>query len=126
MSPESLKDLVYNEKTDVWSYGCTAYEIVFGQTPFEGIDLVTVVNRVRDHHSTPLDERPSDSDPPAWMWKLMEMCFEFNPQKRPTFKEIIEYLGQNAPQQVLAVEKRLERNRKKREKILQAIQDITV
>lgn len=33
MSPEMLSKVRYNSKTDIWSLGCTAYSLLFGQFP---------------------------------------------------------------------------------------------
>ena len=34
MAPESLRDRVYGEKSDVWMFGATIVELVTGQEPF--------------------------------------------------------------------------------------------
>ncbi len=38
MAPESLRDMVYTEKTDVWAYGITIWEIYsLGSIPYPGL-----------------------------------------------------------------------------------------
>lgn len=45
---ESLRDHVYNERTDVWAFGVTCWEILtFGEAPYR--ELQSVLPR-RDHH----------------------------------------------------------------------------
>ena len=38
MPPEILKGKKHNEKVDVWSFGCFAYELATGMPPFGDID----------------------------------------------------------------------------------------
>ena len=38
MSPENLKDDIYNEKSDVWVVGIILYEMLFGIVPWMGVD----------------------------------------------------------------------------------------
>ena len=35
MSPEQVKNLNYNEKSDIWSAGCLIYELAALKRPFE-------------------------------------------------------------------------------------------
>jgi serine/threonine protein kinase len=40
MAPESILDLVYNEKTDVWSFGIVCWEILSKSEPYPDLDPV--------------------------------------------------------------------------------------
>ena len=50
MAPESLKSNLFNQKTDVWSYGIVLFEIfTFGDVPFRDVvieDSVTAFTQV--------------------------------------------------------------------------------
>jgi len=47
MCPESLKNQTYSEKTDIWMFGCTLYEIIARQVPHAGRDLMEVGVAIR-------------------------------------------------------------------------------
>ena len=38
MAPEVLNNKWYNHKIDMWSFGVTIFESLFGATPFNGRD----------------------------------------------------------------------------------------
>ena len=40
MAPESILDLVYNEKTDVWSFGIVCWEVLSKSEPYPDLDPV--------------------------------------------------------------------------------------
>lgn len=126
MAPEALKSQAYSEKSDVYSYACTLVEILTGHVPFAGIDMLDVVLAVRDKMTTPLDEVSQDIKIPKWILSVLEDCFRYDPTARPSFNEIIAMLEKNAPSEVLAVERKIERRRKKREEILAAIDTLVV
>lgn len=130
MPPESL-GRVYSEKSDVWAYGCVIFELMTGSIPFPDLDLIDIVARVRDHRETPLSSLSGDLAAsidacPEYLIGLMRKCFAYEPEKRPTFAEIIEFLQESAPQEVLKVEAARIKRREKREKLLKAIDDIVV
>jgi serine/threonine protein kinase len=75
MSPENIRDQEYSEKSDVWAYGMTLYEIVSGQIPFDGVDLLTVATNIRDHGSVP--EIPLDC--PDFLIPVIQQCWATDP-----------------------------------------------
>jgi len=38
MAPEAFIDNIYGNKTDVWAFGITLYELLHGKTPFFDIN----------------------------------------------------------------------------------------
>ena len=46
MSPESIKDKVYSDKSDVWSFGVTLWEVLTRKNPYPQMDLITVATKV--------------------------------------------------------------------------------
>lgn len=84
MAPESIQNNVYNEKTDVYMFGITMWEIMYGKEPFEEIEPINVAMRVCFGN-----ERPKfKSDLPSGMKMLIEECWKRDPDERPTFDEI--------------------------------------
>jgi NIMA (never in mitosis gene a)-related kinase 1/4/5 len=45
-SPEVWKDLPYNHKSDIWSFGCIVYELCCLVPPFKAEDLQQLFKKV--------------------------------------------------------------------------------
>jgi len=88
MSPEALQQ-TYSEKSDVWAYGVTLYEITAGELPYLGMDLLDAALYVRDQKGNPGIPQTA----PKVLAKLMADCWKYNPDDRPTFQQIIDRLG---------------------------------
>lgn len=77
---------LFSEKSDVYSYGMTCYEILTGRIPFEGFqtnDYDVVLGGGRPH-------LPGDVEP---LFKaLLNRCWHPDPAQRPTFQEILDDL----------------------------------
>ncbi|KAG0616332.1 hypothetical protein M758_5G106200 [Ceratodon purpureus] len=77
---------LFTEKSDVYSYGMTCYEILTGCIPFEEVsssNYDVVLGGARP-------ELPSHLDLPGYLWmrEMLERCWHADPLQRPTFKEI--------------------------------------
>ncbi|KAL3831637.1 hypothetical protein ACJMK2_023365 [Sinanodonta woodiana] len=85
MAPEVIQSLPVSESCDTWSYGVVMWELLTHEVPFKGIEGFQVAWVVVER-----EERltiPS-SCPPCFR-KLMEQCWQTEPKKRPTFKQIL-------------------------------------
>lgn len=89
MAPEALLERTFSEKSDVWAYGCLLIEIFTGQPPFPNMDIFKVAVTVRDDGTRP--EVPAVA--PEWAQSIMSDCFQVDPARRPTFKEICSRLA---------------------------------
>ncbi|GIX74182.1 insulin receptor [Caerostris extrusa] len=89
MSPESLKDGIFNSRTDVWSYGVVLWEMAtLASQPYQGLSNDDVLNFVVRGG---LMEKPENC--PEELDNLMKMCWEKSPKSRPTFVEIVQMLS---------------------------------
>lgn len=89
MAPETLETRAFSKMSDVWSFGIVVYEIIARKLPHEGVDSSVIGKRIRDEGLTP--EIPDDCEP---IFKdLMEACWQFEPEKRPTIRKILEILS---------------------------------
>jgi serine/threonine protein kinase len=73
----------YTAKADVYSFSMTCYEVLTGCTPFSSLPRSAVYERVMAGERP---ELPADTD--TRLYNLIQMCWDTDAQKRPTFKEI--------------------------------------
>ncbi|KAL6063114.1 Tyrosine-protein kinase receptor [Balamuthia mandrillaris] len=85
MAPESIKDRVYSEKTDVWSFGVVLWEIAsFGEMPYKQLTPMQVSVQVVTED---LRLEPPEGAPEVFGELMME-CFAKRPEDRPSFKSL--------------------------------------
>lgn len=88
MAPEVVSSHQYTEKADVFSFGIILWQIASRQAPYRNVPGVQVAHDVLHK-----DLRPSipKKTPQQFSW-LMRRCWDKNPDKRPSFSEIINQL----------------------------------
>ncbi|CAL8096152.1 unnamed protein product [Orchesella dallaii] len=91
MAPETIRYYSYTEKSDVWSFAITLWEIyTLGDIPYKDGNF-----RVDEKFWTLLlqDVRPSRPQHiNDFMWDLLKSCWSFSPNQRPTFSKIKSFL----------------------------------
>jgi hypothetical protein len=97
MSPEQGNSEEVTGKSDVYSLGIVAFELLMGQPPFEGSPVAVMASHIRDVPPR-VDELRSDvSDELA---TLIARCLEKNPSRRPSAEDIVHFLQPGAKQAV--------------------------
>jgi serine/threonine protein kinase len=88
LSPESIQHRIYDEKSDVYMWAITMWEIMYGKEPYENEDAIDVAMKVcMQQH------RPEFAyDLPPGLKSLIEQCWHTNPKQRPPFKDISQNL----------------------------------
>jgi len=91
MAPEVIKKNSYTEKADVYSFAIILWEIFVQEPPYKGVDKIQVATKVaKDAKYRPsLEQNPPI---PQKIKELINICWNYNPDGRPDFKQIIEYL----------------------------------
>jgi serine/threonine-protein kinase len=79
MSPEQVRGLPVDKRTDMWAFGCLLYELLTGRRPFAGEHTSDVLARVLER-APDLDALPSDT--PAVIRRLVRRCLAKNPEER--------------------------------------------
>ncbi|XP_065276091.1 insulin receptor-related protein [Emys orbicularis] len=86
MSPEALKDGIFNTHSDVWSFGVVLWEIAtLAEQPYQGLSNEQVLRFVMD---SGVLERPENC--PEKLHELMNWCWQQNPRQRPSFTQLLE------------------------------------
>ncbi|XP_046854094.1 tyrosine-protein kinase receptor Tie-1-like [Xenia sp. Carnegie-2017] len=93
MAIESIKDSVYTEKSDMWSFGVVLFELfTLGGTPYPGLHVSEVyAHLLNGNRMVP----PINC--PDIIADLMKKCWIENPQLRPTFQEAKKMVEKNVP-----------------------------
>lgn len=88
VAPEVLRNLSYNAKADVYSFGITLWEIATRSHPYEGLPPFRVVFLVGTQGSRPAV--PIDCH--VGVAALMQRCWAEDPNERPPFHHIVPVL----------------------------------
>jgi len=89
MSPEVLLGQDVDEKADVYSFGIVLWEIITGQEPFPYMEdfkqFKNAITKLKERPVIPENTHPN-------LKSLMELCWDQDPNKRPTFQQILPLL----------------------------------
>ncbi|CAH0727482.1 unnamed protein product, partial [Brenthis ino] len=90
-APEAYNYGTFSHKSDVWSYGVTLWEMFsYGKQPYgdmRGIEAIQIVE------SGQRLERPEDC--PDEIYQLMLDCWDYSPNQRPSFSELVDFFSQH-------------------------------
>jgi serine/threonine protein kinase len=78
-----------SQKSDVWSFGVTVWEVLTRQNPYANMDLIQVATNVCYKNLCP--ETPPHT--PTIIAQLLTSCFQRKPELRPHMREISQLLG---------------------------------
>ena len=84
MAPESINFRRFTGASDVWMFGVCCWEILMrGVKPFMGIRNDAVISKLEQGERLPL---PADC-PPS-LFNIMNRCWQYHPEDRPSFSDI--------------------------------------
>ncbi|KAL6072737.1 Ephrin type-A receptor 2 [Balamuthia mandrillaris] len=115
-APEAIIHKAYTSKSDVWSFGVVLWELYsFGSLPYgeltehrPGFSLSAqdLLNRLNQGYRMPCPE-----ECPPEIYALMQDCWQIDPERRPSFREIFLRLH-NAMEEFLSAEEKAEEERR--------------
>ena len=92
MAPEVINCQRYTTKSDVYSFGIIIWEVCTREMPYDSINnRETILYRVSVNRERPNIKR-MPNDTPEKLKQLMEQCLEHEPNKRPSFENIIKII----------------------------------
>eukprot|EP00276_Gloeochaete_wittrockiana_P005788 CAMPEP_0184662932 /NCGR_PEP_ID=MMETSP0308-20130426/45668_1 /TAXON_ID=38269 /ORGANISM="Gloeochaete witrockiana, Strain SAG 46.84" /LENGTH=279 /DNA_ID=CAMNT_0027105297 /DNA_START=57 /DNA_END=896 /DNA_ORIENTATION=- len=87
-APEVLRREHYTQKADVYSYGIVAWEVATSKVPYYGLKPVQTAMLVANEGIRPSLLQPKPSCPEE-LCALIHQTWEEDPDKRPSFSEIV-------------------------------------
>ncbi|XP_019635761.1 PREDICTED: mast/stem cell growth factor receptor Kit-like isoform X2 [Branchiostoma belcheri] len=85
MSLESLYEGEFTTKSDVWAFGIVLWELAtLGGRPYPGMDAMQVQRELKRGYRMPKPRNCTEE-----MYVLMRWCWERNPDRRPTFRQLV-------------------------------------
>jgi small GTP-binding protein len=89
LAPEVIRDELYTQKADIYSFGVILFEILERREFFGEVEFLS---EVQEHILA--GERPSFSDDciPSYA-NLMQACWDQSPENRPSFADVIDVLA---------------------------------
>jgi eukaryotic-like serine/threonine-protein kinase len=88
MSPEQVRGLEVDARTDIWSLGLVLYEMIAGHRPFEGATPSDVIVAVLDKEPAPLAKYTTEV-PDALEWILNKSLRKDREERYHTTKELL-------------------------------------
>jgi serine/threonine protein kinase len=81
MSPEQVEHRAIDHRSDIFSFGCVAYQALSGKSPFERGSLIDTLYAIVHEPAPKLADIVPDA--PAPLVEIIERCLEKDPEKRP-------------------------------------------
>jgi serine/threonine protein kinase len=96
VSPEQLRGLEIDHRTDIFSFGVLAYELVVGRRPFEGDTISSLHYQIA--HEDPLPVREARPDCPPRLAACIERCLSKDRDERfGDFSQVVAELDASSP-----------------------------
>ena len=93
MAPETIQYTCrkFSSASDVWAYGVTIWELyTFGQKPYFNLSNQDVLIKITEEKLTLVSQIPDSC--PGLLRNLLKQCWQYEPDKRCTFEDIVEIL----------------------------------
>ena len=92
-SKSGSKPLTASKSADVFAFAMLVMEVFTGKVPFGNMAEGSVVVKIADGKRPAMPQAAEQLGLTTEMWKFVEKCWTPNPNKRPTFDEVVRRLG---------------------------------
>ena len=99
LSPELIKQIPYDYKIDIWSFGCSLYHLAALDPPFAGDNLIVLGNNIVRNQPKELDDMYSN-DFKYFVKKMLSK----KPEKRPSAHEAKDLIPKDIKAKILLEE----------------------
>ena len=90
MSPEVIKQTGHNRYTDIWSLGCTVYELLVGKPPWsDKKDIFSVFLSIANTQEAP--KLPNSDKISPELKNFLDLCFKRDPYQRANVYELLRH-----------------------------------
>jgi tetratricopeptide (TPR) repeat protein/tRNA A-37 threonylcarbamoyl transferase component Bud32 len=90
LSPERIRRKAYDHRSDIYSLGAMAYEMLTGSCPFWHEDLMTTITKHITDKPLPLRQRAPELNIPEKLETVVMQMLEKNPAERPQSMAVVE------------------------------------
>ena len=93
MAPETIQYTCrkFSSASDVWAYGVTIWELyTLGQKPYFNLSNQDVLIKVIEERLNLANQIPDSC--PARIQNILKQCWQYEPENRYTFEDIVEVL----------------------------------
>ena len=94
---------VYNHTADIFSFAMLLYQIIARRHPYYNIKPERIDTAVESGERPKLEDVDNAESAYHYLTKLMKVCWNDNPEDRPSTDDIIKYLCLSSTQSVMAV-----------------------
>jgi len=85
LSPETIEERIWSEKSDVWAFGVTLWELLAeGCVPYADVDGEEAVGKAIANG----DRLACPVNCPTQIYKVMQFCWQRRPDDRPPFRNL--------------------------------------
>ncbi|CAE6495559.1 unnamed protein product [Rhizoctonia solani] len=120
------ENALHTEASDVYALGMTIYETVAGKIPYEGRSdtIVFILVAVKKEFPERLQALPNDGGSTDRLWKLLMLCWSFEPAVRPSAAEVAESKKLKAQEERRVIEECLAREQRRAEEERKLLEEL--